>query len=331
MAAAKDFYAALGVARTATEEEIRRAYRQLARKHHPDRNPGDKAAEERFKEISNAYAALSDADKRKLYDEFGEEGLRGGFDPAQARAYRQWAGARGAGAGAAGWGDSMPFEFDLEDLFRGAGRRGWANGGEDVVVVVELDFAQALRGTELEVRVPTVQVCTACGGTAKRRRRCTTCHGTGRVTSEDTHKIRIPSGADDGSELRVRGRGAPGMHGGAPGDLVIRTRVRPHPSFRRVGLDLHLRLPVTIDEAYLGASIEVPTPDGPVQMKVPPKSTSGTTLRLRDKGVPRGGRRGDLYVELVAQVPDRDDAKLAAALGDGARLYSRPVREGIRF
>lgn len=328
MAAAQDVYAVLGVAKNATLEEIRRTYRQLARKHHPDRNPGDKAAEERFKQIAAAYEVLSDAQKRKHYDEFGEDSLRAGFDPEKARAYQQWGQARG---GSGGWSESMPFEFDLEDLFRRGGRSGWTGGGEDVVAVVELDFAQALRGAEIEVRIPGRRVCPACGGASKRRRRCTVCHGTGRVASEDTHKVRIPPGADDGSELRVRGRGAPGLEGGAAGDLVIRTRVRPHPHFRREGLDLHLRLPVTIDEAYLGASIEVPTPDGAVQMKVPPKSTSGTTLRLRDKGVARGDRRGDLYVELVAQVPDRDDASLSQALREGARLYSRPVREGIRF
>lgn len=328
MAAGRDLYAVLGVARDATDDEIRRVYRQLARKHHPDRNPGNKAAEERFKEVAAAYEVLSDAEKRKLYDEFGEDSLRGGFDPEKARAYRQWGHSSG-GAGA--WSGSMPFEFDLEDLFRGGGRRAWTTGGQDVVAVVELDFAQALRGAEVEMRIPGQRTCPSCGGASKRRRRCATCGGAGRVASEEAHKIRIPPGADDGSELRVRGRGAPGLDGGTPGDLVIRTRVRPHPHFRREGLDLHLRLPVTIDEAYLGASIEVPTPDGPVQMKVPPKSTSGTTLRLRDKGVARAERRGDLYVELVAQVPDRDDASLSEALRAGARLYSRPVREGIRF
>lgn len=367
MAAAKDLYAVLGVARTATEEEVKRAYRQLARKHHPDLNPGNKAAEERFKEISFAYEVLSDADKRKRYDEFGEQGLRGGFDPEQARAYRHWADARQATGGR---GESIPFEFDIGDLFRGAGRRAWTTAGEDIVAVVELDFAQALRGAEIEVRIPTgrscgtcggsgdapgtkpetckecggsgrsqavrgpmriLATCKVCGGAGKRNTPCEKCGGAGLVASEDTHKVRIPPGADDGSELRVRGRGGPGLHGGGAGDLVIRTRVRPHPHFRRDGLDLHLRLPVTLEEAYLGASIEVPTPDGAVQMKVPPRSPSGAKLRLRDKGVAKEGRRGDLYVELAVQVPDREDEKLGEALRDSGRLYARPVREGIRL
>ena len=228
----------------------------------------------------------------------------------------------------------MPFDFDLGDLFRGGGGRAWNVAGEDVIALVELDFAQALRGTEIEVRIPGHKTCPACAGSgeSKRHRPCTSCGGAGMVAAEeDTHKIRIPPGADDGSELRVRGRGAPGMHGGAPGDLVIRTRVRPHPHFRREGLDLHLRLPVTLEEAYLGASIDVPTLDGSVQMKVPARSASGAQLCLRKKGVARGSQHGDLYVELVVQVPDREDAKLSEALRDSGRLYARPVREGIRL
>ncbi len=312
MSAAKDLYAILGVSRTATVEEIRRVYRRLARKHHPDRNPGDKAAEERFKAIASAYGALSDPEKRKLYDEFGEDTLRSGFDAEKARAHQRWAQARGTGGGfGGGFGGEVPLDFDIADLFRGAsGQRLRTARGEDVVALVELDFAQALRGAEIEVRVP---VSTA--GTA----------------GESTHKIRIPPGADDGTELRVRGKGMPGRRGGTPGDLVIRTRVRPHSHFSREGLDLHLRLPVTLDEAYRGASIEVPTPEGEVQMKVPPRSSSGTKLRLRDKGVAREGKRGDLYVELQVQVPDREDAALVEALRDSGQLYSRPVREGIRL
>jgi molecular chaperone DnaJ len=370
MPEAKDLYAMLGVARTAPDEDIRTAYRGLARKHHPDVNPGNKQAEERFKEISAAYDVLSDAEKRKLYDEFGEEGLRGGFDPEKARAYRRWAeGRQQAGASS---GD-VPFEFDLEDLLGGSfARRGgrWGGRGQDVVGVVELAFVDALRGAEVEVGVLTrktcstcggsgdkpettaktcadcggtgrkqavrgpmrmVATCPTCGGEGRSRTPCPACGGEGAVASEEMITVRIPPGAEDGSQLVVPRRGAPGPGGGPPGDLVIRTRVRPHPHFRREGLDLFLRLPVTFEEAYNGATIGVPTPDGTVQMKVPPRSQSGAKLRIRGKGVTRKGARGDLYVELDVRVPDREDARFSEALREAGPLYSRPVREDIRL
>jgi molecular chaperone DnaJ len=380
MATPKDPYALLGVSKSATDEEIRRAYRKLARKWHPDVNPGKKDAEERFKDVSWAYDVLSNQEKRKLYDEFGEEGLRGGFDPEQARAYRRWAEGRARTRGPA---PEVPFELNVDDLFGsdlfgglgGAGgvrarRRPAVGRGEDLQAVVELDFAQALRGTEVEAQVPVEHTCPTCGGagnqpgtsvttcprcggsgqveavrgpmrlvttcpvcsgTGKARTPCATCGGTGTVASTEAVRVRIPPGADDGSKLVVRGRGLPGAGGGPPGDLVVTTRVRPHPFFRRDGLDLHLRLPVTLDEAYAGARVEVPTPDGPVQLKIPPRSQAGTRLRLRGRGVARGGEKGDLYVELEVRVPEREDARLADALRAARGLYERPVREGIRL
>jgi curved DNA-binding protein len=311
--AAPDLYATLGVSREAKPEEIRSAYRKLARKHHPDLNPGDKKAEEQFKRIAAAYEVLSDPEKRKLYDEFGEQGIKGGFDPEQARQYRRWQEARRT-SGAA---EDQPFDFELDvddlrgfgdlgDLFgaaRGRGRRGPVpRRGQDVVAEVPLDFGTALKGTMIDVTNPV---------------------------SGEQSRIRIPPGSDEGSELRVRGKGAPGRNGGPPGDLIIRTRVRPHPHFRREGLDLHLKLPVTIAEAYAGTSVDVPTPDGPVRLKIPPRTQQGARLRLREKGVAREGRRGDLYVEIDVRLPDRDDAALAEALAGTDRLYDRPVREGI--
>jgi molecular chaperone DnaJ len=370
MASGKDIYAILGVARDASADEIRRTYRKLARKWHPDVNPGNPEAEERFKEISGAYEVLSDPDKRKLYDEFGEEGLAGGFDPERARAYRQWADARQTTARE---GAEVPFEFDLGDLFGGMGGGGFdatprQRPGRDVVVNVELDFVQALRGSEFQVTVPRattcgtcggsgdapgtvpevcdrcggsgraqavrgpmriMSVCTACRGTGRQRVACGTCGGTGAIAGEETVRVRIPPGADDGSELRVRGKGESGVGGGLPGDLVVVARVRPHPHFRRDGLDLELRLPVTLDEAYAGARIDVPTPDGPVQMKVPPRSHCSTRLRLRGKGVERGKQRGDLYVVLEVRMPEEGSEELERALQSAASLYRRPVREGI--
>jgi len=377
MAEATDLYATLGVSRTASDDEIRKAYRKLARKLHPDVNPGNKEAEETFKGVAAAYDVLSDKDKRKRYDEFGAEGLREGFDPEKARAYQRWASQRQS-TGAA---DDGEYEFDLGDLgdlfSRGDGaRRARGDGGrrasigQDLIASVELDLADALHGREIELRVPTrtscptchgsgdqpgttpttcpecngtgrkqvvrgpmklMATCPNCGGEGKIHTPCTTCGGEGELVSESTVKVRIPPGADDGSELRVRGKGAPGRGGGPPGDLIIVTRVRPHPFFRRDGLDLVLRLPIRVDEAYLGASIDVPTPDGTVTMKVPPRSQPGTKLRLRGKGVTRGGQKGDLHVELDVRLPDRESERLAEALKESADLYAKPPREGIRL
>ena len=362
-----DPYATLGVTRTSSDDEIRRAYRKLARRWHPDVNPNDKQSEEKFKEISAAYEIVSNPERRKLYDEFGHEGLAGGFDPEKAREYRRWAERRQASGG----GTEIPYEFDLEDLFaQRAARPSGPRAGRDLEAVVELDFVDALRGTEVEFRIParktcptchgsgdkpgtTRQTCKECNGTGRKQvvqgplrmmttcpvcdgsgkvgTPCPTCNGDGSIETDDKLKVRIPPGADDGSELRVRGRGAPGRDGGPAGDLIVRTRVRPHPVFSRHGLDLSLKLPVTVDEAYNGASVEVPTPDGPVTLKVPARSQTGTRLRLRGKGVARDGSRGDLYAELDVRVPDKEDEQLAAALRDSARLYSRPVRDGVRL
>lgn len=305
--AEKDLYEVLGVSKTATEDEIRAAYRKLARKHHPDVNPGNKAAEARFKEISAAYEVLVDAEKRKLYDEFGHEGLRGGFDPEQARAYKTWQSRRGA--------TGSPFQEevydfgDLGDLFgRAGGFRRRPARGEDVIAVVELDLPQALQGSEITVRIP----------------------GDGQGAGEPV-TVRIPKGAEDGSRLVVKGRGAPGSNNAPPGDLIIETRVREHPYFRRDGLDLHLDLPVTLDEAYNGAEVEVPTPDGPVKLRVPPRSQQGQELRLRGKGVTRGERHGDLYVKLNVRLPEKQDEELAKAARQADAAYEKPVREGIRL
>jgi molecular chaperone DnaJ len=362
----QDLYSALGVSRTASADEIRKTYRKLARKHHPDVNPGNKAAEDRFKEISGAYDVLSDPAKRKLYDEFGAEGLRGGFDPEQARAYKQWQ-SRPRERGTPPPAQGSP-EVDLDDLFgdlfsKGAaprGRRGQARpAAPELHATVEIDFAQAIHGTELHLELPVPTPCPVCHGSGDKpgttRRECPTCHGSGhtpiasgpmrlmttcptchgegelRTPCERCHgdgtieqaqpiTVRIPPGADDGTRLRV-----------AAHNLVIETRVRPHPFFRREGLDLHLRLPVTLDEALNGAGIDVPTPGGMVRLRVPPRSQPGTKLRLRGKGVHRDKERGDLYAELDLRLPDKDDAELARAARDATRAYSHPVREGIRL
>lgn len=311
MAAVIDYYAALEVDRTATPEQIRSAYRRLARRHHPDVNPGNKAAEARFKEISAAYDVLSDAEKRAKYDE-RENARRHNATTA-----------------------------DAADPFAGSPRQ----RAGTTSTTVELDFVIALRGGEIEVPLPVEKACPMCGGTGVQPGStlevCPLCDGAGRTSVRspqsaatspaETILVRIPPGTDDGSELRVRARGAQQPASSAPHELLIKVHVRPHSHFRRDGLDLHLKLPISLEEAYAGATIEVPTPKGPVRMKVPPRSQPGARLRLRHKGVERGTQRGDLHVELDVRLPDREDAQLLAALRDSSRLYARPLRDGIKL
>jgi curved DNA-binding protein len=296
-------YDVLGVAKSASDDEIRKAYRKLARKYHPDVNPGDREAESQFKRIATAYEILSDADKRKAYDEFGADSLKSGFDPEQARAYNEWKVRRERGG--------HPFEqeyINLEDLFGGFGAAYRAHQrpqkGADIYAIAELDLRQVVSGTEVSITTP---------GASKPIR------------------VRIPAGADTGSTIRLKGKGGPGAAGGPDGDLVIETRVHPHPLVERDGLDLTLRVPVTFREAYCGAKIEVPTFTGTVTVTVPPRSQNGTRLRLRGKGIERKGKSGDFYVELQLRVPEREDAELASALADSDSLYDAPVRAGLQL
>lgn len=297
---AESLYDTLGVGKTATADEIRKAYRKLARKHHPDVNPGDVAAEAAFKKLSAAYEVLSDDKRRAAYDEFGDAALQSGFDPDKAREYTRWRGGRERRASRFGEEDG-PIEFDLGDLF---GRRAAPRGpmrGADLHASVEVDLRQALEGTELAADLPR--------------------HGAVRV--------RIPKGADTGDTLRVAGKGAPGVNGGPPGDLVLEMIVRPHPRVRRDGLDLHVTVPLTLDEAYNGGSVEVPTFDGPVRLKIPPRTQPHAKLRLRGKGVARKDERGDLIVEVDVRLPDQASDALAEALRAADALYTTPVREGL--
>lgn len=293
---AATLYDTLGVKRDASVDDIRKAYRKLARKHHPDVNPGNKSSEDKFKAISSAYEVLSDPKRRAEYDEFGDAALHGGFDPGKAREYAKWQDRRQQRA--SDFDDGGPVEFDFAELFnrrRGPGR------GQDVHAVFQMDLRQAVEGAEVSIEVP----------------------------EQGTVRVRIPPGADTGSVIRLAGRGSPGKRGGPPGDLVIETEVRPHPVLRRDGLDLYLRLPVTLDETYNGASVDVPTFEGTVVLKIPPRSQNGSRLRLRGKGIERKGKRGDLFVELDVRMPDRQDDALAAALKAGTNLYAVPVREGL--
>ena len=292
---AQDFYAELGVSRTASEDEIKKAYRKLAAELHPDRNQGKPDIEERFKRVNSAYHVVSDPKKRALYDEFGEEGLRDGFDPSMARAYRS-RGARAGGMGGPnledlfqGGGASGGFGDIFGDLFGGGRGRKRPRRSPDVQSEVTIEFVSAARGAELELSVS--------GGR--------------------TVKVRIPPGAADGDKLRVKGAGYQG-EGGAS-DLILTLRVKPHAHFERDGLDLKLNLPITVAEAYLGAKIEIPTLSGSVQLKVPAGAQSGQLLRLRGKGIARGERTGDLYVRFLVRLPTEHTEELEAAaraLGD---------------
>jgi DnaJ-class molecular chaperone len=305
----RDLYKVLGVSRDADAETLKKAYRKLARRHHPDVNPGDKAAEEKFKEISEAYDVLSDPTKRRNYDEFGEISLQGGFDAEQARRAREAFGQRfGGGEGEfRSYGAGEPFEFgDLDDLLgrfgfggrsgpRGAGRAAGLRGS-DIEATLELDFLEAVRGGEKRI---TLQLAGE----------------DGRARTE-TFTARIPPGVSDGGRIRLRGKGAPGLGGGPPGDLWAVVRVRPHPFFRREGRDVSLDVPVTLAEAVRGARIEVPTLDGRATVTVPPGTDSGRKLRLRGKGVPDPSGRppGDLYVVIQIRVPKSLDAAALDAL-----------------
>jgi curved DNA-binding protein len=300
---ARDLYSELGLSKGASPDDIKKAYRTRAAKMHPDKHPGDQGAEERFKKMSAAYTVLSDEKKRKLYDEFGEQGLREGFNPDMARAYaRGPAGGFGdvfgqAAAGGAGFGDIF------SDLFSGRGSRG-RKRSPDVLSEIKIEFTSAVSGAELELALD--------GGTRN-------------------VKVRIPKGTADGDRLRVPGAGRPNLPGVQPSDLVLTVRVKKHPFFTRDGLDLTVDLPITLKEAYFGAKIEVPTPSGMVTLKVPAHAQSGQLLRLREKGVARGQETGDLYVRFLVKVPTTDSPALGEAVERVSEFDTADVRAELKY
>jgi curved DNA-binding protein len=315
----RDLYEILGVSRTASADELKSAYRRLAKKYHPDMNPGSKQAEEKFKEVTAAAEVLNDPQRRALYDEFGADSLRSGFDPAKAEEYRRW---RQQGAPQGGMpfdfgefqhvhvGDMGDFDFGsiFEGLFGGgAGRRARAQGrprahsGSDAEGELEVDLREAVLGGDRDVRV-----------------------------GARTLRVRIPPGVTDGSTIRLAGQGGPGVNGGSPGDVYLRVKLREHPLVRRDGKDLSIDLPVTVPEAALGAEVTLPTFEGPVRLRVPPGTQAGRKLRLRGRGLPdlRGGSRGDLYavVQLVLPEPGERLDKAVKALEP---LYKKDPRAGL--
>ena len=333
----KSHYDALGVSKTASQDEIKKAYRKLVREHHPDRNPGDKEAEERFKEIQGAYDVLSDAEKRKQYDSFGSADGRAGFPG----------------------GGNFNFDFgDISDLFGGFGdifgrgqTRQRAGRGADLQVEVGLSFEDSLRGVETQIPVDAETACRECGGSGARagsspqvcpeckgrgvivesqgmfglshacprchgtgtivEKPCPKCRGTGRERRTKRYKVKIPAGVKDGTQIRLKGKGEPGYGGGPPGDLIVLTRVADSPLYERRGSDLVVEVPVTFADAALGSSVEVPTPEGPVSLKVPAGSESGKLLRIKGRGAPKlnGGGRGDVLARLKISVPKKPNKK----------------------
>ncbi len=324
----KDYYSILGVKKDAKTEEIKKAYRKLARKYHPDVNPNNKAAEDRFKEITQAHEVLSDEEKRRVYDEFGEEGLRSGFDPEQARRYSQWQQTGGFGRGGGGPNVYTDIFFDqdanrgasFEDffsqIFRG-GERATASGptkGRDVDSSLEVDFLTAVNGGTRRVTIQTMSA-------------------GGRSSGTETIDVKIPPGVDESSRIRLAGKGEPGVNGGPNGDLYVTIHVLGHDFFERDGDSLRLEIPVTIREAMKGAVISVPTPDGSVQLKVPPGTKAGQVLRLKGKGVCNLKTKacGDMFVKIVVQIPGTSDPEALNAAETLETYYREDVRKSIRI
>ena len=381
MAATKDYYETLGVPKGSSADEIRKTYRKLARKYHPDLNPGDKSAEDRFKNVQEAYDVLSDDKKRAMYDQYGfyaEGGPQAG-GPGQG-------GSSGGGAQRPPNMDFNGFDFenfsrqqgartgtkqpggggfgDLFDFFKrgnGAEEEPEPEKGTDLEYALNIDFWEAIRGTQAKVEVTRYDVCSTCHGSGsantgtvtcpqcngtgtvtqmagsmkfnltcprcngkgRLQNACPTCHGDGRITHTETVDIRIPAGAQDGSRLRVAGKGNAGTHGAAAGDLYITTRVAAHPFFRREGDNIQIQVPVTITETGLGAKIEVPTIDGRALLKIPQGTQNGQKFRLREKGVynARKDLRGDQIVEVSIQTPKVQDERTKEILRELAQLH----------
>jgi molecular chaperone DnaJ len=361
----RDYYDVLGVGRESGDQDIKGAYRKLALKYHPDRNPGDPDAEEKFKEASEAYSVLSDPQKRATYDRFGHAGVQGaagGFNPG---AFQDFS-------------DILGDFFDFGGLFGGGGsggrRRNRAQRGDDVRFDLELSFEEAVFGMSAEIQVPRMEACARCHATGSEpgsgpttcptcrgrgeilyqqsflsvRRTCGTCGGSGHVISNPCGqcrgqgyqqvqrrlKVNIPAGVDDGTRVRVSGEGQPGANGGPSGDLYVFLKVKEHPFFERQEQDLHCTIPLNVAQAALGCEIEVPTLEGFHKLKVPESTQNGSQFRLRHKGVAmvNGSGRGDLYVHVDVRIPTRltrEQRKLLELLRDSLPVDNAPAEKSL--
>jgi DnaJ-class molecular chaperone len=317
----KDLYRTLGVSRDASEDAIKKAYRKIARDNHPDVNPGDHKAEERFKMASEAYEILSDASKRKNYDDFGEAAMNPNFDAEKARAFGGgFGGGGGSPFGGGGFQGGPGGMGDLGDIFGdlfggGGGRRGgqrFARKGQDLETTLQLGFEEAAEGGERQIAVNRPRA----DGTASR----------------ETVLIRIPPGVGDGGKIRLPGKGGEGMGGGPAGDLFAHIRVGKHPFFTREGRNLYVDVPISVGEAVLGAKVEVPTLKGQVTLTIPPETDSGTKLRLRGKGIPnpkKGAEPGDLYVTVQISVPRGLDDEAKEKLKALSSFDPESIREKL--
>ena len=336
--AKRDYYTVLGLNRDASEEDIKKAYRKLAMKHHPDRSPDDKHAEDKFKEAKEAYEVLTDARKRAAYDQFGHAGVdpSAGFGAAGAR------GAEGFGGFADAFGDIFG------EIFGQQGRGGRGNGmfrGADLRYNLDLSLEEAARGAEVKIRIPTMETCETCHGSGAKpgtepktcptchgrgevrvsqgffslQQTCPTCHGTGKVVPDPcatchgvgrlkkhkTLSVKIPPGVDQDDRIRLSGEGEGGMNGGPPGDLYVVVSLKPHAVFQREGADLHCEMPISFATAALGGEIDIPTLDGHAKIKIPQETQTGQVFRLRNKGIRpvRGSVQGDLYCHVAIETP----------------------------
>jgi molecular chaperone DnaJ len=354
----RDYYETLGVARNASDEELKKAYRRCAMKHHPDRNPDDKVALEAFKECKEAYEVLSDPGKRRMYDQHGHAAFEHGMG--------------GGGGPGAGFGDMGDIFGDIfGNIFGGGGPGRGARRGADIGYVMELDLEEAVAGAEKRIEIPTLAVCEPCKGSGSddgkvetcatchgrgqvRMQRgiftmqqpcphcggrgqtivnpCKTCHGNGRVEEEKVLSVKIPAGVDNGDRIRLAGEGEAGPAGTSPGDLYVEVRVRAHDIFERDGDDLHCDVPIRISQAALGDIVRVPTLGGEAEIRVPAETQTGKVFRLRDKGVKsvRSRKTGDLYCKVVVETPVNLTPEQrvlleqfeATFVGDGARKHS---------
>ena len=331
MAEKRDYYEVLGVDRGADDATLKKAYRKLAKKYHPDMNPGDKEAEAKFKEATEAYGVLSDPDKRRQYDQFGHAAFENGGGGA---------GAGGFGGFDFGGGDMGDIFGDIfGDLFGGGGSRRRANNGPmkgaNLRAVVHITFEEAVFGCQKELEINLKDTCTTCHGTGAKpgtspetcskcngtgkiiRDKCTACHGTGYTSSRKRIQVNIPAGIDDGQSIRIREKGEPGVNGGPRGDLIVEVQVTRHPIFQRQDMNIFSTAPITFAQAALGGDVKISTVDGDVLYTVKPGTQTDTKIRLKGKGVPslrNSNVRGDHYVTLVVQTPTKLNEKAKEAL-----------------